>query len=92
MLLSLLHISQIVRGGGRADAHENNSTKQRGGDKEQEEWGHDWDEGPQWDILYSIHYVSIYIGDVFDPSLVSLLKKTLPLLSLYSFLAQISQF
>lgn len=42
-------------------------------DKEQEVWGRDWYDGPQWDILYSVHYVFIYIGDVFDPSLLSLL-------------------
>lgn len=46
--------------------------------------GCDRDDDPQWDALYSIHYVFICIRDVFDP-FPACLFKTVPSLSPYSF-------
>lgn len=35
--------------------------------EEDKERGRDSNDGPQWETLYSIHYVFINIVDVFDP-------------------------
>lgn len=46
----------------------------------------------QWDALYSVHYVFICAGDVFDPFPLLTSFGTLPLLFIFSFFSSLHSF